>query len=75
VYASEVSDNASFLIRDREAGPRMLTIGTNLSDGVTDTAFVADAHAPRKLHSVAWMLYCWPSIRRADGTGLGGVIV
>jgi hypothetical protein len=56
--ASAFSIKMSVLTIVREAGPRMLTMGTSLSDGVTVTVFVDEAHAPRKLHSVAWMLYC-----------------
>jgi hypothetical protein len=53
----------------------MLTMGTDLSEDVTETVFVDVPHAPRKLHSVAWMLYCWPSIKNPGGTGVGGLIL
>jgi hypothetical protein len=75
VNASDVRDREFFLSTEREDGPKMLTMGTSLSDGVTATVFVSDAHAPRKLHSVAWILYCWPSMSSVEGIELGGVIV
>jgi hypothetical protein len=75
VKESDVRDIASFLLTVRETDPRMFTIGTSLSDGVAETVFVDDEQAPRKLHSVTSMLYCWPSIRNPDGIGVGGVSV
>jgi hypothetical protein len=57
VNAFEFSTSASFLRILTAAGPRMLAMGTSLSDDVTNTDLEADAQASRKLQSVIWRLY------------------